>query len=168
IELGCRDRPAKPLVHHHLRPELGRDEAIPVEGVRAGKNAVKVPREVLRLFMALATAGRAAHPILTNRRGAVVGLRKLHPPDVLLMDAIRSKILDESAIERTVRVECETPTERSGVPGIGRSADIAKISGGGDASDRAGVATAAKVAVLAVPLHRTCQDIDAVWWQSDA
>src|SRR5207253_4587430 len=63
------------------------------------------------------------------------------------------------------------PAERSGVPGIGRSADIAKISGGGDASDSAGVAATAKVAVLAVPGHRArgnrVRDIGAVWRQAD-
>src|SRR5207248_3358477 len=58
------------------------------------------------------------------------------------------------------------------VTGIRRRADVAKIGGGGDASNRACVAATAKVTVLAIPGHRACSNrvgkIDAVWRQADA
>src|SRR5437762_1231087 len=99
--------------------------------------------------MALATAGRAAHPIFAGGLRAVIGCCKLHAPDVLLVDPIRGEILDEPVIERPVGIECEASAQRGGVPGVGRCADVPKVGGGGHASHGARVATAAKVAVLA-------------------
>src|SRR5258706_16319115 len=99
--------------------------------------------------MALATAGRAAHPILADGLRAVIPLLKLPPPDVLLVDSIRGEILDQSEIERAVRIEREASAgcHACVVSGIGRRADVAKIGGGGDASNCASVPTAAKIAV---------------------
>src|SRR5262249_21822153 len=72
IELGRRDGRGDFVVHHDRRPQLGGDEPIPVVGIRAGENSVEVLREVLRLIVTLATAGRTAHPVLADWFCAVV------------------------------------------------------------------------------------------------
>src|SRR5262245_27901189 len=125
---------------------------------------------MLCLIMALATAGRAAHPIFAYGLHTVVRGRKLHPPDVLLVDSIRGEVLDQPPIQRVVWIERKAPAWCA-VAGICLSADVTKIRGGGDGSDLADVATAAKVAVLAIPRHRTrsswVRHIDAVRRQAD-
>jgi hypothetical protein len=90
---------------------------------------------------------------------------------VLFVDPVGGEILDQPIIERAVGVERERSTQCGGVTGIRRRADVTQVGGGRDASDCAGVATAAKVAVLAVPRDCTCcsgiRDIDAVRRQAD-
>src|SRR5262250_1826134 len=101
---------------------------------------------MLCLIMALATASRAAHPIFANGLHTVVRRRKLHPPDVLLVDSIRGEVLDQPPIQCVVRIERKASACCS-VTGIRLSADVTKIGRGGHGSDLADVGTAAKVAV---------------------
>ena len=102
-EFGRRNGPAEQLVHHHLRPKLRGDEAIPVIGIGPGKNPVIEIWKVLRQIVALVTSGRATHPVIAGGRRAVVGLRQLYPPQVLLANAVVSEILDQSIVKRAVR-----------------------------------------------------------------
>src|SRR5581483_4855123 len=74
VELRLRHRRADGDIHRELGPELRRDEAVPVEGGRAGEDAVVIVGEALRLHPALPAAGRAAVPVGIFLRLAVIGL----------------------------------------------------------------------------------------------
>src|SRR5262245_5150959 len=82
-EPGGSDGAAELPEHDDLRPELGWDEAVPVEGRRAGEDAVVVLRERLRLLMALAATRGAARPVVPRRPRAVVDGRDVVTPGAL-------------------------------------------------------------------------------------
>src|SRR6516162_11942815 len=72
-KLGLRDRRSDIEVHDNLRPELGRDEAVPIERRRASEDAVVILREKLRFDPSLSPARRTAVPIGVILRLAVIG-----------------------------------------------------------------------------------------------
>src|SRR3989441_11473689 len=74
LELGRRDGAAEVLEHHDLGPELCGNEAVPVEGRRAGEDPVVGLRQRLLLLMTLPPTCRAARPVSTGRGAAVIRL----------------------------------------------------------------------------------------------
>src|SRR6516164_2353978 len=72
-KLGLRDGRSDIEVHDKLRPDLSRNEAVPVKGRCAGEDPVVILWEHLRFHPPLSSARRTAIPIRVILRLAVVG-----------------------------------------------------------------------------------------------
>ncbi len=151
--LGRRDRPAGVDPHRHLRPDLVCLKAIPMEGRRAGEDAVVVARELLCHAHALAAAGGAPVPVRELRQLAVEGLRELLADHRHLVLGAECEVGLQLDVGRAVRHRREHAegAAAAGVTGVGLHADVAGRDRAGGYADAAGVAAATFGLQAAVP-----------------
>ena len=94
VLFGRGDDTAGQILHDDLSPHLRRLEPRPVDRRRAGQDAIELIAELLREQVALTAAGRAAIPVVIQRRPAVIGFSEGFREKDLLLDAVAAPVLD--------------------------------------------------------------------------
>src|SRR5206468_7724249 len=121
----------------------------------------------------LASAGRAAVPIVARRSGAVIDLGQRERPFVLLVDALDQEVVQRAVVELVCVLDDREARAAGRVAGVGNRAYIAGVRRRGHTVRVAKgslQAAAADVAHLAVAraLHAARASVSAVQRKADA
>src|SRR5206468_12823140 len=101
-EFARGDRSAGLYLHCDLRPELGGDEAVPINSRCSRENAVIAALQTLRLDQALPAACRTAVPIRIFRTFAIERPDQLFRLNRQLLQRTESEVFDQWGVRRSI------------------------------------------------------------------